>query len=454
MSEKTHRSGMDNPSPGRAGFIMTAHEIPADMEKELKPGDLLQGRYKIRSEIGRGAYGVVYLAEDIVVQGAVWAVKEISESSLSEEERSEAVALFKSEAELLQSLNHTGVPKTVDSFSLGNLHYLVMEYIEGESLDDIVARKPLSPEEAVSFAIKLCGILDYLHTRRGGPVIFRDLKPSNVMVTKRGRVILVDFGTARLFNPQKTRDTVCLGTPGFCAPEQYGVRQSDPRSDIYGLGATLYYLLTLEDLRRHNFHPPGASKLNPSVSGALEALIAKAMEIDMEKRISTAAEMQKELQRLKDIGAITSSHSTAPAQAHTPVVTAAPVPVQIQGTASAASAASHAQPTVSTSPLQQPLTQSVSAQAMFCLSVCYLLTLTGGLFNVLASVASSILFFVIVTLNLGAFPLNLGRKKYTGAAVNVIVTLAAILMNIHYSRTCMTIPGTGKVGLFLFLFSH
>ncbi|MGV8120876.1 MAG: serine/threonine protein kinase [Candidatus Xenobiia bacterium LiM19] len=421
------------------------------MDNELKPGEVLEGRYKIQGVAGHGAYGVVYRAEDSKTPGAIWAVKEISESHLSDGERQEALDLFRSEALLLKSLNHTGVPKTIDSFSRGSLHYLVMEYIEGESLEHIAENKSLTPEEVVDYAIKLCSILDYLHNNQAGPVVFRDLKPSNVMVTSRGRVILIDFGTARLFNPLKTRDTVCLGTPGFCAPEQYGTRQSDPRSDVYGLGATIYYLLSQEDLSKYNFHLPALTSLNHSVSRGLEAAVARAVQIDMEKRFSTIEEFRHELQSLRDTNNINSLSS--PAGQVTLQVSAAPMSIQNPG----ASISPHtALPPLQTAPQQMPSGAAGTnmTQYIALIFLAYLISTTIGLASEFFSVLSTLFFLAAIGFVIVYVPLYAASRKYADIIFLIILTVGAVLLNLHFSYVCTTIPGVCKVGLFVYLYQH
>ncbi|MDQ7824946.1 MAG: protein kinase [Candidatus Eremiobacteraeota bacterium] len=267
-------------------------------EHILARGEILKERYRIESVIGRGAYGVVYLAGDLHVAGAAWAVKEMWEGALSGDERAEALELFEKEASLLSELNHTGIPKVVDHFSLGMRHYMVMEYIEGATIDK-VAERP-DPKTAAGWAIKICDILEYLHGHEPSPVIFRDLKPSNILMTPRGRLSLIDFGIARLFNPGKTKDTHVMGTPGFSPPEQYGTGQSDTRSDIYSLGATLYSLLSGEDVAQFRFSFPPLSKYNPAVTPALEAIVGKCLAANPGDRYQSVRELRDHLKAFEE----------------------------------------------------------------------------------------------------------------------------------------------------------
>jgi ankyrin repeat protein len=197
---------------------------------------------------------------------------------------------------MLKALNHTGIPKVVDSFSSGPCHYIVMEYVVGRTMEALVEAGPPDEKTVIRWAVKLCDILEYLHNRPD-PVIFRDLKPANIMVTPRGRVLLIDFGIARLFNPLKSRDTATLGTPGFAAPEQYGTAQSDGRSDIYSLGATIYHLLTGEDLAAMHFQVPPVRKFNRAVSPALEKILTRCLEAERSQRYEHAGELRENLEK-------------------------------------------------------------------------------------------------------------------------------------------------------------
>lgn len=274
-------------------------KIYAMRDGALKTGDVLKGRYTISAMLGQGAYGVVYVADDLTISGAQWAIKEIWEGSLSTEERQEALLLFRKEFEILRSLNHTGVPKVVDCFSDGPRHYMVMERVEGRTLEKILEDGAPELRSVITWALRICDILEHLHSLTPSPLIFRDLKPSNVMLTSRGRILLVDFGIARFFNPEKSRDTCELGTPGFCSPEQYGTCQSDVRSDIYSLGATVYHLLCREDLAQYNFKIPPIRRFNASVPDALERILAKCLEVDPGSRYQSVKDLRVELQSVE-----------------------------------------------------------------------------------------------------------------------------------------------------------
>lgn len=276
------------------------------MDKLLAPGSVLQDRYRIVQFVGEGATGAVYIAEDSRHPGARWAVKEMTESIHDEREKQEALSMFVRECEILKKLNHSGLPKVIDSFTTDRGHYLVMEYIEGESLLAKFKAKDgsFTPQEIMPWVSQILDILEYLHSQ-SPPVVFRDLKPSNIMITAGGRAKLIDFGIARHFTPGKVKDTYIMGTPGFSAPEQYGGRQTDPRSDVYALAATMYFLISGEDPEQFSFKFPPLSQFNRSVDPWLSRVIAKALEVDPENRIQSAAAMKAQLKMRGDSPGVT-----------------------------------------------------------------------------------------------------------------------------------------------------
>ncbi|SCW81306.1 serine/threonine protein kinase [Paenibacillus tianmuensis] len=219
----------------------------------LQPGQTLTGRYRIMAPLGSGGMSRVFLAEDLKLKGKKWAVKEtyIGDDPSAGESGQEAALrrhMLLKEAETMSRLSHPNLPDIVD-YVPANAHgflYLVMDYIEGETLLQRFERlgRRMSEGQAAEIAQQLCGLLDYLHSLRPEPIIHRDLKPSNLMLDADGRVRLIDFGTARSFKAEQAADTVLLGTVGFAAPEQFDGRQSDPHTDLYGLGALLYFLLS------------------------------------------------------------------------------------------------------------------------------------------------------------------------------------------------------------------
>jgi len=261
---------------------------------------VLQGRYRIIRQIGGGGQALVYLAEDTNL-GSLRAIKELMpDPNASAQERQAAYDQFQREARILTELNHPNLARVWDHFRIGDNAYLVMDYIDGQTLQDILDQTPgFLPEAAVlRWAGQLCDVLDYLH-RQHPPVIFRDLKPSNVMLDRTDTVKLIDSGIVRFFKPGKTTDTLRMGTMGYAPPEQYeGRGQTDARSDIYSLGATLHHLLTKRDPTQHppfSFNTAPPRSLNPNVSPHVEAAITKALAYDRAQRFQSAQEMKQAL---------------------------------------------------------------------------------------------------------------------------------------------------------------
>src|SRR5579871_369765 len=252
----------------------------------LAPGVILQNRYRIERLLGGGGMGMVYLAHDQRLSNRPCAIKEMVDHFIDPQQRIEANDYFAREADTLAQLKHSAIPAISDRFDDQNRHYLVMEYVEGRNLEEEFAVRgaPLPEGLVIDVARQLCDVLAYLHGL-SPPVIYRDMKPSNVMLTASGRVVLVDFGIARLFKAQ--RKGTMIGTLGFAPPEQYqGV--ADPRSDIYSLGATLHYVLTGRDPEKFPpFSFPPVREVRPNVSRNLAGAIDRALAYDMSGRPAT-----------------------------------------------------------------------------------------------------------------------------------------------------------------------
>ncbi|WP_165422925.1 serine/threonine protein kinase [Ktedonosporobacter rubrisoli] len=211
-----------------------------------RTGKLLAQRYRILAKVGEGGFGVVYKAQDRLRGNKIVAIKEIDLSSLSTQEKIDVTDSYNREITLLSKLSHKSLPAIHDHFTDPEHWYVVMDYIRGKTLEEILqttrgGRLPI--KQALEIGMKLCDVLAYLHGQNP-PVIFRDVKPSNVMLTRKGNLYLIDFGIARLYRRDKRRDTGPLGSPGYAAPEQYGIAQTTAQTDIYGLGATLQTLLS------------------------------------------------------------------------------------------------------------------------------------------------------------------------------------------------------------------
>ncbi|MEN6391229.1 MAG: serine hydrolase [Syntrophomonas sp.] len=233
--------------------------------------------------LGQGGMGAVYLALDTRLKNMPVAIKEMSTRAVGGDLQA-AIDSFQKEAQLLIGLRHPALPVIYDFFSREeNRWYLVMDYIEGSTLKaELLRRGPIPEAEVYDWALQLCDILDFLH-KRNPPIIFRDLKPDNIMLTPEGQIKLIDFGIARHFQPGNAADTVAYGSGGFSPPEQYGQIQTDARSDIYALGATIHYLLTGIDPSKgpFRFEPPGQYA---PVSNNFENAIMKALELQIENR--------------------------------------------------------------------------------------------------------------------------------------------------------------------------
>jgi serine/threonine protein kinase len=304
---------------------------------QLPPQSMLQQRYLIVGLVGRGGMSAVYQAVDTRVGNRRVAIKEMSQGQLSPDELADAITRFQQEASLLSSLHHPNLPRIHDAFSEYGRSYLVMEFIDGKTLLQMLkdsGRRPLPVGQVLDYASQLCDVLAYLHSQNP-PVIFRDLKPTNVMVKQDGHVMLIDFGIARFFKEGQEQDTVFLGSPGYAPPEQHGTSQTNPRSDLYALGATLHCCLTGRDPfhAEDRFAFPPVYQLNPLVPIELDQLIQRMVSIDERRRPNSALEVQQALLRIKQQAAEPTSGlgpvlASAPTQYNQP----APPPVPIRST--------------------------------------------------------------------------------------------------------------------------
>jgi serine/threonine protein kinase len=275
------------------------------VEEERADEFLLQGRYQVLSQVGIGGFGAVYRARDGLKGHEVVAVKQINLRGLSSQETIEATDGFNREVQLLSTLSHEHLPRIHDHFTDTEHWYLVMDFIEGQTLerylvDEAVSRQAirmLSFDEILHIGLQLCDVLAYLHTRQP-VIIFRDLKPSNIMRTPTGKLYLIDFGIARRFTPGKLKDTIPLGSPGYAAPEQYGKAQTTPRADIYSLGALLHHLLSGADPADNPFSFAPLRLYGSTGLAELEAMIHRMIALDAGKRLGSIAEVKEELQRI------------------------------------------------------------------------------------------------------------------------------------------------------------
>jgi serine/threonine protein kinase len=310
---------------------------------------MLGQRYLIVRLAGRGGMSAIYQAVDVKQKQQRVAIKEMSLENLDAGERQDALARFQQEAHLLETLHHPNLTRIYDAFSENGRSFLVMDYIEGQTLLQLLqeAGKPLPVEQVMHYAEQLCDVLIYLH-QHNPPIIFRDLKPTNVMATPDGHVYLIDFGIARFFKEGQSQDTTVLGSPGYAPPEQHGSGQTNPRSDLYALGATLHCCLSNRDpyhaTDRFTFAP--VRQFNPLVPEELDQLILRLVALDPARRPANALEVKQALMRIRQqsgqknnsapVAQVPSTASSAPTQYMQPSQSAyqptVPVGGQITGT--------------------------------------------------------------------------------------------------------------------------
>ncbi|MBS6395818.1 MAG: serine/threonine protein kinase [Clostridiales bacterium] len=259
----------------------------------LETGELVNGRYRILHKIGQGGMSVVYLAKD-ELENRQWAVKEVRREGVQDFRVVEQGLI--TETNMLKRLHHPNLPHIVDVIENEDRFLIVMEYIEGISLKDKLAGAgALLQTDVIRWGVQLCDVLDYLHGQRP-PIIYRDLKPANIMLKPGGDVKLIDFGTAREYKTGNQEDTINIGTVGYAAPEQYGgMGQSDARTDIYCLGVTLYQLVTGKNPCEPPYLVLPIRHWNPALSPELEQIILKCTEIDPADRYQSAAEVSAAL---------------------------------------------------------------------------------------------------------------------------------------------------------------
>ncbi|MCS6825768.1 MAG: serine/threonine protein kinase [Caldilinea sp.] len=278
----------------------------------LETGKVLRGRYEIQELVGQGGMGAVYRAADLRLSGRVCAVKEVlpalTESSATKEELEQIAEQFRTEASILARLDHPNLPKVSDYFSIGGREYLVMDFVEGKDLQEILQEaqrrgERLSEAQVLTYASQLLDALEYMHSQNP-PVVHRDIKPSNIKVTPRGTIKLVDFGLVKILRTDDSRTVTIVqgrGTVAYTPLEQYGgdAGFTDCRSDIYSLAATLYHLLCGQPPAdaKERFLRPGLltpiRQLNPDVSPRVERAIFRALSMHPSERPGSAREFRE-----------------------------------------------------------------------------------------------------------------------------------------------------------------
>ena len=255
-------------------------------------GTVIDGKYEVLREIGRGGMSVVYLAMDTHLNKQ-WAVKEIRKKGSGKNDEIVVNSLL-AEANMMKRLDHPALPRIVDIIDNGVTIYVVMDYIEGESLDKILLEYGAQPEDKViNWAMQIADALSYLHGQKP-PIIYRDMKPANVMLKPEGNIKIIDFGIAREYKEQNLADTTVLGTKGYAPPEQYS-GQTDPRSDIFALGMTMHHLLTGVDPRNGEPYAP-VRQWNPELSEGIEIIIDRCVQPASENRYQSCADLIYDLE--------------------------------------------------------------------------------------------------------------------------------------------------------------
>jgi outer membrane protein assembly factor BamB len=266
----------------------------------LPSGTVLQGRYMVLGGVGAGGFSSVYRARDLRFPSVtrLCAVKEMLIGTADPEMRELTIKSFEREASMLAMLNHPAIPDIFDYFTDGNRSYLVLEFVPGQNLQQWLddTDEYLDEPKALDWALQVCDALAYLHSQKPQPIVFRDLKPSNIMLDPYNHIRLIDFGIAKLFEANEDKGTM-IGTAGYTPPEQYR-GEATPAVDVYGLGATLHHLLTRQDPRQETpftFHERPIRAANPSISRAFEAIIMRCLSYDPKDRFPDAMALREAL---------------------------------------------------------------------------------------------------------------------------------------------------------------
>lgn len=276
------------------------HEATLFSAGRQPAGRLLHQRYRLLQTISQGGMGAVYAAQDTQLGNRLVAVKEMSVGRLAPQDISQAVERFRREAHLLTNLHHPSLPAIHEYFQEQERWYLVMSFIEGQNLQAVLQAVPgnkLPLQEAVHIGLALCDVLEYLHTHEP-QVIFRDLKPLNIMLTPKGDICLIDFGIARHFKQEQTKDMAYSCSVGYAPPEQYGQAQTGPRSDIYSLGATLHQMVSGQNPAKQPFQFVQLRLIDPTLPTPLATLIAQMLEMSEQARPASVAEVKAQLEQV------------------------------------------------------------------------------------------------------------------------------------------------------------
>jgi serine/threonine protein kinase len=414
----------------------------------LPPQSLLQQHYVIVGQAGKGGMGAVYQAVDTRDTHRRVAIKEMSQGHLSDAGLAEATAQFQREAALLGMLSHPNLPHIYDAFNERGRSYLVMDFIDGKTLLQLLKEsgfRPLPVAQVLGYALQLCDVLAYLHQQHP-PIIFRDLKPTNVMVTANGHVFLIDFGIARIFKEGQEQDTALLGSPGYAAPEQHGSAQTNPRSDLYSLGATLHCCLTGRDPYNADdrFTFPPVRQYNPQAPVELDQLIQRLLALDERQRPASAVEVGQALVKIsRQAAEDTRSMSPAmnPATAPTQYGKLLPTPGANQGPLVLP-------PTAAVGPSAQSASRAVPQKADVSYSFVHIWTLpfsalfglililtTGGslyAFNFIGGSDHLVEFGMAILLLLLTFIAGVAMPGLASKSISLFTGLAALLAGLAF----------------------
>jgi outer membrane protein assembly factor BamB/tRNA A-37 threonylcarbamoyl transferase component Bud32 len=313
-SDRSGRPHALNPSEDLGTrHVSPPSQSPERIEGQLPDGHLLQDRYRVLGLLAVGGMSTVYKAQDLRFSQVtrLCVVKEMLHTTIDPQVRTMMESRFEREANILASLNHPGIVQVYDFFSESDRSYLILEYVDGKNLDAILGDTEgfLSEAQVVNWAIQVCEVLSYLHSHEPQPIIFRDIKPANIMLDSHRRIRLVDFGIARIF--QSGHKGTMIGTEGYNPPEQYR-GFAEPRVDVYALGATMHHLLSKQDPRTEvpfSFHERPIHNTNPTVSRELTEIVNRALQYDNNKRYGSAEEMQRALMRLNSARGISGTAS-------------------------------------------------------------------------------------------------------------------------------------------------
>ena len=355
-TEESQAAGQTSPYASPARSAHNTEVMPGTGTAPLPRNTVLQGRYDVEEVLGVGGMSTVYKARDLRFTAVTryCAVKEMPDNSPDIRTGQIRLANFEREASLLATLSHPGIPKIYDFFSVHGRVYLVLEFIDGRDLESQLNNKehPMLEEEVVRLAVQICDVLEYLHGHSPQPIIFRDLKPSNIIVQPDGKLTLIDFGIAKVFQSDK-RGTM-IGTEGYAPPEQYrGL--AEPRGDIYGLGATMHHLLTKSDPRIQTpftFHERPIRKFNPRVSEYLESIILQAVEYDIDRRWPSAPAFRQALMQTSVLDPKLKKRQSGPlGEDQAPLIDSTPYP---SGSGSAGNTNTMTRPDISSGVLLPP----------------------------------------------------------------------------------------------------